>query len=309
MAKTFDAESTAEEVLDGVDLAGKRVLVTGVSAGLGAETARVLTAHGATVVGTARDLAKAAAAVGETTGGALSLVALDLASLASVRVCADALLADGRPLDLVIANAGVMHVPKGSTVDGFETHFGTNFLGHFVLINRIRPLLRPGARVVSLTSWAHNYSDVDLDDPHYDKPPYDEHAAYGRSKTANALFAVEFDRRYKAEGIRAAAAHPGGIYTELYRHMDPAFVAQLTAVPEGGSPILPKSVSQGVATPLWAGIAAPAEDVGGRYCEDCHVAEVVTNGDSFFGVRDYAVDPDRARALWATAERLVGETF
>jgi NAD(P)-dependent dehydrogenase (short-subunit alcohol dehydrogenase family) len=315
MSKSFNAESTAEEVLDGVDLTGKRVLVTGVSAGLGAETARVLLAHGAQVTGTARDLHKAEAALGPAGESALSrnrlsLVELDLASLASVRACADRLLADGRPFDLIIASAGVMHVPKSATVDGFETHFGTNYIGHFVLINHLRALLPRGSRVVNLTSWGHNYSDVDLDDLNYDKPPYDEHGAYGRSKTANILFALEFDRRHKAQGIRATAVHPGGIYTELYRHMDAEIVKKLIAVPEGGgAPILPKSVSQGVATQLWAGLVASADDVGGRYCEDCHVAPVVDNGNSFLGVRDYAVNPDRAKALWVAAEKMVGERF
>lgn len=310
MAKAFDAESTAEEVLGGANLTGKRVLVTGVSAGLGTETARVLLAHGAEVVGTARDIAKAKAALGEVAdAGGMSLVQLDLASLKSVRACADALLAYGRQFDVVIANAGVMHVPKGMTEDGFETHFGTNYIGHFVLINRILPLLKPGARVVNLTSWGHNYSDVDLDDLNCDLGVYDEHAAYGRSKTANILFAVEFDRRHRDKGIRATATHPGGIATELYRHMDPVFVAQLTAVPEGGKAILPKSLSQGIATHIWAGFVAPADEVGGRYCEDCHVAEVVDSGDVFFGVRDYAVNRERARELWARAERLVGETY
>jgi len=308
MTRTFDAESTSEQVLEGVDLSGKRVLVTGVSAGLGEETVRQLASKGAQVVGTARDIAKAKKVLGDIPG--LELVELDLASLASVRACADKLNADGRSFDLVIANAGVMHVPKGETADGFETHFGTNYLGHFVLINRILPLLKPGSRIVNVTSWGHNYGDVDFDDLNYDNGTYDEHAAYGRSKTANILFAVELDRRLRDKGIRAVAVHPGGIPTELYRHMDPAFVSQLTAVPEGGgAPILPKSVSQGSASQIWAGVVARAEEVGGRYVEDCHVAETVDNGDVFFGVRDYAVNPDRARTLWAKAEQMVGETF
>ncbi|MCB2073551.1 MAG: SDR family NAD(P)-dependent oxidoreductase [Novosphingobium sp.] len=306
MTKTFDAETTAEDVLDGMDLSGKRVLVTGVSAGLGAETARQLAARGAGVVGTARSLDKAKSALPDS----VELVELDLASLASVRACTDKLLADGKRFDLVIANAGVMHVPKGQTADGFETHFGTNFLGHFLLINRIAGLLNPGARIVNLTSWGHNYSDVDLDDLNFENAPYEEHAAYGRSKTANILFTVEFDRRYRDKGIRATAVHPGGIPTELYRHMDPEFVKSLTAVPEGGgAPILPKSESQGVATQLWAGLVAPADEVGGRYCEDCHASEVVSSDDVFFGVRDYAVDPQRAGILWSKAEQLVGERF
>src|SRR5271167_1136226 len=160
MAKTFGATSTTDEVLEGVNLSGKRVLVTGVSAGPGVETARALAAHGAEVVGAARDLAKAKAATVEVRAGAaddggLELVELNLASLASVRACADALIADGGRFDLVIANAGVMACPFGKTADGFETQFGTNHLGHFVLVNRIAALMKPGSRLVNLSSAGH----------------------------------------------------------------------------------------------------------------------------------------------------------
>src|ERR1700689_2783167 len=218
-AKTFGATSTTDEVLDGVSLSGKRVLVSGVSAGLGVETARALAAHGAEVVGAARDLTKAKAATQQVradaaNGGGLELVELDLASLASVRACADALLEDGRKFDVIIANAGVMACPKGQTADGFETQFGTNHLGHFVFVNRIAPLLKSGARLVNLSSAGHRFSDVDLEDPNFERTPYAEFVAYGRSKTANVLFAVEFDRRHKASGVRATAGGPGGIRTE-----------------------------------------------------------------------------------------------
>src|SRR6202167_2422469 len=224
MSKSFGAESTTDEVLDGVSLSGKRVLVTGVSAGLGVETARALAAHGAEVVRAARDLSKAKTATAQVradaaNGGGLELVELDLASLASVRACADALLADASPFDLVIANAGVMACPFGKTADGFETQFGVNHLGHFVLVNRIAALMKPGSRLVNLSSAGHRYSDVDLDDPNFDRTPYDPWAAYGRSKTANILFAVEFDRRHKASGVAATAVHPGGIQTELSRFL------------------------------------------------------------------------------------------
>ncbi|HKR88236.1 MAG TPA: SDR family NAD(P)-dependent oxidoreductase, partial [Phenylobacterium sp.] len=210
MAKTFGHHSTTDDVLQGVDLSGKRILVTGVSAGLGVETARALAAHGAEVVGAARDLAKAEAATAPVRaqaadGGSLSLVELDLASLASVRKCADALVTAGRPFDLVIANAGVMATPFGRTADGFETQFGTNHLGHFVLVNRIAGLIAPGGRFVGLSSAAHRFSDVNLDDPSFAHTEYTPFGAYGRSKTANVLFAVEFDRRQKARGLRAAA--------------------------------------------------------------------------------------------------------
>ena len=214
MAKIFGATSTTDEVLEDVTLRGKRVLVTGVSAGLGVETARALVAHGAEVVGAARDLmqgqsgdrgVRAAAA----NGGGFELVELDLASLASVRACADALIADGFGFDLVIANAGVMADPFGKTADGFETQFGTNHLGHFVLVNRIAPLMKPGARLVNLSSAGHRYADVDLDDPNFERAPYEPFVAYGRSKTANVLFAVEFDRRHKATRPHRDGGSPG----------------------------------------------------------------------------------------------------
>jgi NAD(P)-dependent dehydrogenase (short-subunit alcohol dehydrogenase family) len=176
MTGIFGANSTTDDVLSGKDLSGKRVLVTGVSAGLGVETARALAAHGAQVVGTARDLAKARRATAEVraqaaNGGGLNLVELDLASLESVRACAGALLADGRPFDAVIANARVMRTPFGHTADGFETQFGTNHLGHFVLVNRIASLIASGGRLVNVSSSGHRYSDVDLDDPNFEPLP------------------------------------------------------------------------------------------------------------------------------------------
>ncbi len=190
MSKIFGAESTTDEVLAGVDLHGKRILVTGVSAGLGVETARALAAHGAEIVGAARDLEKARAATQEVraqakaAGGGLELIELDLASLASVRAAADALVADGRTFDLVIANAGVMACPKSFTRDGFEMQFGTNHLGHFVFVNRIISLFKPGSRLVNLSSAGHRYGDVNLDDPNFEHTEYTEFGAYGRSKTA-----------------------------------------------------------------------------------------------------------------------------
>jgi NAD(P)-dependent dehydrogenase (short-subunit alcohol dehydrogenase family) len=310
-------------VLEGVDLSGKRILVTGVSAGLGVETARTLAAHGAEVVGAARDLNKAKAATEQVRAqapkaGGLELVALDLASLASVRACADALVSAGKPFDLVIANAGVMACPKSQTSDGFETQFGTNHLGHFVFVNRIASLLKPGSRLVNLSSAGHRFADVDLDDPNFERTACTEFGAYGRSKTANILFAVEFDRRHKAHGVRAAAVHPGGIQTELSRHVTPEVRQQLTARLErinaanaaaGLPPFTYKTIPQGAATSVWAGVVAAAEEVGGRYCEDCHVAERGEGVEAMAGVRAYALDPDHAKALWAKSEEMVGERF
>jgi len=325
MTVPFGATSTTDEVLAGVDLSGKRILVTGVSAGLGVETARSLAAHGAQVIGAARDLRKAEAATAVVrkdaakSGGSFELVALDLAALASVRACADALVAAGRPLDLIISNAGVMAPPFGHTADGFETQFGTNHLGHFVFVNRIASLLRPGGRLVNVASSGHRFSDIDLDDPNFARTPYDPWIAYGRSKTANILFAVEFDRRHRGRGIRAAALHPGGIQTELGRHLDDGALQSMVETinaeqaAEGKPPYQFKTIPQGAATSVWAGVVAPADEIGGCYCENCHVSPVLTTDGNISmmseGVRPYALDPERAKALWAKSEEMVGETF
>jgi NAD(P)-dependent dehydrogenase (short-subunit alcohol dehydrogenase family) len=280
-----------------------------------------LAAHGASVVGAARDLAKAeratteVRAAAERDGGRLELVELDLASLGSVRTCADRLLADGRRFDIVIANAGVMVTPFARTADGFETQFGTNHLGHFALVNRIAPLIRDGGRLVNLSSAGHGLSDVDLDDPNFEQTAYDPWIAYGRSKTANILFAVEFDRRHRHRGVRACAVHPGGINTELGRHMTEAemeaLVAQIDAAhaAAGMPPFRFKTIPQGAATSVWAAAVAQAGAVGGRYCEDCHVAEIADGEGIRSGVRPYALDGARAKELWALSEQLVGERF
>lgn len=304
MARTFGATSTADEVLDGIDLAGKRFLVTGTSSGIGLETARALSARGADVVGAVRDLAKA-----RPTGTA---VALDLASLASIRASADALLADGRPFDAIIANAGVMATPPGRTADGFELQFGTNHLGHFALVTRIAPLLTDGGRLVVLSSQAHRVADIDLDDPNVDRQPHDPWVAYGRSKTANALFAVEFDRRHRHRGIRAASVMPGNSLTDLARHLsaaDPqglfATVGQARA-DAGLAPPQLKDIGQVAATSVWAAVVADKDRIGGRYLEDCAVAAIDDTPNPFAdGVRSYALDADRAAQLWAKSEELI----
>ena len=321
MENTFGATSTTDDVLSGFNLKGKRILVTGVSAGLGVETARALAAHGAQVVGAARDLGKAEVATAQVRsaavagGGTFEMVALDLANLKSVRACADALLAKGEPFDVLIANAGVMATPFGHTADGFETQFGTNHLGHFVLVNRIAPLIRAGGRLVNLSSAGHRFANVDLEDPNFERTPYDPFVAYGRSKTANILFAVAFDRRHRARGIRAAAVHPGGIHTELGRHLDSSHAQtmveqinkQLAA--EGKPPYQWKTIPQGAATSVWTAVVASADEVGGRYCENCHVGRVVADNVTISvvseGVRGYALDPNNAEALWSKSEQMV----
>jgi NAD(P)-dependent dehydrogenase (short-subunit alcohol dehydrogenase family) len=319
MSNRFGATSTTDEVLEGVKLSGKRVLVTGVSAGLGVETARALAAHGAEVVGAARDVSKAQKATEQVraqaaAGGSLQVIQLDLASLASVRRCADDLLTAGKSFDLIIANAGVMACPKSSTADGFETQFGTNHLGHFVLVNRIASLLKANGRLVNVSSAGHRFSDVDLEDPNFEHTRYDEWIAYGRSKTANVLFAVEFDRRHKTRGVRATALHPGGIQTELGRHMTAEvrdnMIASINASQPKDAPAFSwKSIPQGAATSVWAACVAEAQEVGGRYCEDCHVAEINPEPGFRGGVQPYALDPQRAQALWEKSEQMVGERF
>lgn len=315
---TLGKTSTTDEVLKDVDLSGKRVLVTGCSAGIGVETARCLAARGAYVVGAVRDLKKAEANTESVkrdakNGGGIEFVELDLSSLDSARKCADALLAKGEKFDLVIANAGVMACPKSQTKDGFETQFGTNHLGHFVFINRIAPLFKQNSRLVNLSYAGHRFADVDLQDPNFEKSEYKEFIAYGRSKTANILFAVEFDRRHKDKGIRATAVHPGVIRTELGRHMGPDSMEKMEEQIKKIDPTFKaKSVEQGAATSIWAGVVAPPEAIGGKYCEDCHVAETVDAGadpNIRGGVRKYAVDPDNAKALWKKSEEMVGETF
>lgn len=304
--------TTTDEVLDGTDLTATTALVTGASAGLGVETVRALAARGASLVLGVRDPSKAERAL-DAAGvdpSRYELRTVDLGDLASVRSFTDGVAADHDRLDLLIANAGVMACPQGSTVDGFETQFGTNHLGHFVLVNRLVPLLLVGApsRIVVLSSAGHRIADVDLDDPSFETTSYDPWIAYGRSKTANVLFAVELDRRLRDRGVRATAVHPGAVPTELSRHLTDETL-ELMAKHRGDRPLQFKEIPAGAATSVWAGVAADAAEIGGRYCEDCAVADITDDRSSPTGVYAYAVDPDRAQALWARSEELVGERF
>ncbi|WP_263357689.1 SDR family NAD(P)-dependent oxidoreductase [Acidicapsa ligni] len=325
MTNTFGATSTADEVLSGINLNGKRILVTGVSAGIGVETARSLVSHGAHVVGAVRDLAKAQRATTEITkdaqaqGGNFELVEADLAKLSSARACANALLDSGEQFDVVIANAGVMATPLEYTVDGFERQFGTNHLGHFVLINRIAALIRDGGRLVNLSSGAHRYTNVDLDDPNFARTEYQPFVGYGRSKTANILFGVEFDKRHRARGTRATAVHPGLIKTELGRHMEPGSMEKMIdqmnqqLAAEGKEPFVLKTIQQGAATSVWCAVVASGDEVGAGYCENCRTSPVISDnrplGPLDDGVRAYALDAATAEALWKKSEEMVGEEF
>ena len=307
----FGSDSTTDDVLAGVDLTDVNVLITGTSAGLGVETARAVASRGATVVGVVRDLDKARRSLDEAGATGVDLYQADLASLASIRAFTDTFYADGHDrIDVLIANAGIMACPQSTTADGFELQFGTNHLGHVLLVGRLLPLLLTGtpARVVMVSSAGHSFSDVSLDDPGFEHTPYDAWTAYGRSKTANVLFAVELDRRLRDRGVRATALHPGGILTDLGRHLtDETMVALVEA--RGGQDVTFKSVPQGAATSVWAGFVAEPDEIGGRYCEDCAVAPVIDDPNASPGVMRYALDPDTAASLWLRSEQMVGESF
>ncbi|WP_010626805.1 SDR family NAD(P)-dependent oxidoreductase [Halomonas sp. KM-1] len=318
MTDKLGAKTTADEVLAGIDLTGKRFLVTGISGGIGLETARALVAKGATVIGAVRGLARAEAATAAVRdaasqgGSNLALVELDLASLQSVRACTDKLLTDGMPFDAIIANAGVMATPFEKTVDGFELQFAANYLGHFALITRIERLLADNGRVVMLSSQAHRVADVDLDDPGFERQEYNPFVAYGKSKTAMSLFAVEFDRRHRDRGIRAASVMPGNSMTDLARHFSPEAVQELfetvgKARADAGLPPLElKEIPQAAATSVWAAVVADKDEIGGRYLEDCAVAPIDDTPNPFAdGVKSYALDADRARQLWSLSEQWV----
>ena len=316
----FGHDTTADEVLEGIDLTGKLALVTGGASGLGTETARALAARGAHVVIAVRDTEKGAAAAKEIREGSgsdkVDVIELDLASLDSIRQCADTFAAIYDRLDLLINNAGVMACPLAHTADGFEMQFGTNHLGHFLLTNRLAPLLEKSApaRIVNLSSRGHQFDDVHLDDPNFERRDYDKWASYGQSKTANVQFSVGLEKRLGGKGVHAYAVHPGGIMTNLGRHLTEDDIAMLRKRIEDNASQSPssgggfKSIPAGAATTCFAATAPELEGKGGVYLEDCHVAQVDDESRQD-GVRSYAVDPGKAEALWTLSEEMVGEKF
>jgi NAD(P)-dependent dehydrogenase (short-subunit alcohol dehydrogenase family) len=296
------AYPTASEVVSGHDLTGMNVIVTGGTSGLGAETVRVLAAAGARVVAAGRSRGTA-----ELPASA-EFEELDLASLASVGAFVRRW---NRPLHLLINNAGVMRTPFGRTADGFELQFGTNHLGHFALTIGLLPALQDAgsARVVVLSSRGHRRSDVDFDDPNYHSRRYDPWAAYGQSKTANCLFAVGLTRR----GRPANAVAPGAIQTSLMRHIPHEELAERGWLDSAGNRINGpgpewKTVEQGAATTVWAAVAPELQGVGGKYLDNCAIAEPWTGpGEVPYGsYAPYALDPDHAERLWALSEKLTG---
>jgi NAD(P)-dependent dehydrogenase (short-subunit alcohol dehydrogenase family) len=314
---TFGPETTTDEVLDGIDLSGQRFLVTGASAGLGVETTRALAAHGASVVMAVRDLEKGDAArtaiLDQVPNADLELRQLDLASFDSVRAFCAGFLADHDRLDCLIANAGIMACPELRTVDGWEMQFGTNHLGHFLLFNLIAPALVANgpSKVVLLSSAGHRFSDVDLDDPNFERTPYDAWVAYGRAKTANVLCAVGIDDRFKEQGVRANALHPGGIVTELGRHLTEETLGQLRSATKAAAAAEPnkavwKSIPAGAATTVYVACHPDAKGIGGGYFEDCGLAGTASDPASRSGVRSYALDRESADRLWDKSLEWVG---
>jgi len=309
----FGATTTAAEVAAGVDLRGRVAVVTGGSSGIGPETARVLSAAGARVVVGARDVKKAERALAGATG--VDVRPLDLADPDSVDRFARSVVDSGSALDLLVNNAGVMALPLTRDGRGYEMQFATNHLGHFQLTARLWGPLRRArqARVIALSSAGHRRAPVDLDDPNFTRRPYDRWAAYGQSKSANSLFAVELDRRGRGHGVRAFAVHPGGILTELARHMTDEELSAYGVVREGETLRVPsgyKTVEQGAATSVWCAVSPALDGKGGVYCEDCDIAEIVPDdSEPLRGVRRWAVDPGHAEALWGLSERLTGLTW
>ena len=310
---TFGFATTTAEVLDGIDLTGKRVLVTGGTSGLGAETARAMASTGAEVIITARSKDKAAdvvAAVKKDSGADVAVEEIELGSLASIRTFAKRFLAQYDTLDILINNAGIMACPQAKTEDGVELQFGTNHLGHFLLTNMLAPALTEGtpARVVSLSSNGHQISPVLFDDINFESTEYDKWAAYGQSKTANVLFTVGLDKRLASQGVRAYAVHPGAIFTALTRHLEQA---ELQAMADAiqSTPGVIKTPEQGAATQVYAATAPELEGTGGVYLADCVVCEINDDDPSSEPVRSYALDPELADRLWAVSEEMVGQRF
>ncbi|MGH3644454.1 MAG: SDR family NAD(P)-dependent oxidoreductase [Mycobacterium sp.] len=301
-----------DEVLSGVNLTGKVCVITGATGGLGLVAARGLATAGATVAVAGRDpqrLRSAADAIAtETPAASVETVELELDSLASVRSAAAQISARFPRIDVLINNAGVMFTPFERTHDGFELQFGVNHLGHFELTRRVMPLLlnAGSARVVNLSSDGHRIFDIDFEDPNWEQRPYDKFQAYGASKTANVLFTVALDARYRDSGVRSFAVHPGTVATSLSRHMsrdDMKAMMALGAADREPSAPRPKleviSPEQGAATSVWAAVSDELTGLGGLYLKDCAVSD---------SAMPYATDPLRAERLWTISEQLCQST-
>ncbi|NOU82312.1 SDR family NAD(P)-dependent oxidoreductase [Paenibacillus sp. LMG 31459] len=312
----FGPDTTAEQVIQGHNLSGKIAIVTGGYSGLGLETTRVLAAAGATVIVPVRTPEKARLALAGIPG--VQLEALDLLDPASVDAFAQRFLDSGRPLDILIHSAGIMASPLARDSRGYEAQFATNHLGHFQLAARLWPALvkSGGARVVSVSSRGHRIAGIDFADVNFERRAYEKWTAYGQSKTANVLFALELDKRGQEHGVRAFSLHPGSILTDLARHLSEDELRGMGALDEAGNPIPAertghmKTVQQGAATSVWCAVSPQLEGKGGVYCEDADIAPVAESGDSHQpGVQDWAIDPGNALRLWELSEAMTGVTF
>ena len=301
----FGHDTTADDVLRGMELQGKLAVVTGGYSGLGLETTRALAKAGARIVVPARRPDAAREALAGIDG--VEIDELDLGDLDSVRAFADRFLASGRSIDILIDNAAIMASPETRVGPGWEAQFATNHLGHFALANRLWPALAAdgGARVVSVSSTGHRRSDIRWDDLEF-RQGYDKWEAYGQAKTANVLFAVQLDALGKESGVRAFALHPGGILTPLQRHLTREEMVGYGWIDADGNPLNPgfKTPEQGAATQVWAATSPQLDGLGGVFCEDCEIAEVST--DDSPGVRPYAIDQASAARLWALSAELTG---
>jgi NAD(P)-dependent dehydrogenase (short-subunit alcohol dehydrogenase family) len=320
MGSGFTAASTTYDVLEGIDLHGKVAIVTGGYSGLGKETVRAFRSAGAEVVVPARDVARAAGELADI--DEVTVEELDLLDPASIDAFADRFLASGRALHLLVNSAGIMANPLTRDARGYESQFATNHLGHFQLTTRLLPALRKagGARVVAVSSRGHRYSSVDFDDPNFERREYAPYPAYGQSKTANVLFAVELDERERANGIRAFAVHPGSIVTNLSRFTDRETLRQGGILDANDEPVIDperglKTVEQGAATQVWCAVSPELDGYGGVYCENVDIAAVHTSDQAdagvlavtpgAFGVLPYAIDRENARRLWTLSEELL----
>ena len=308
----FSAASTAYDVIKGIDLSGKTAIVTGGYSGIGIDTVKALVSSGAEVVVPARDLERARKNLGDV--AQVTVEPMDLMYPASIDIFAERFLAGGKPLHILINSAGVMMNPLTRDARGYESQLATNHLGHYQLTMRLWPALRAahGARVVSVSSRGHRLSPMDFNDPQFERREYDKRVAYGQSKTANALFALTLDRLGEPHGIRAFSLHPGGIVTELARHLTAQELLATGFVQEDGTPIFDpsrdmKTPPQGAATSIWCATSHQLDDKGGVYCENSDSAEPVpADSDRLSGVRPWAIDQDEADKLWDLSEKLTG---
>jgi NAD(P)-dependent dehydrogenase (short-subunit alcohol dehydrogenase family) len=305
----FGLRTEAREALGGRDLTGKVAIVTGGYSGLGLETTRALAEAGAIVIVPARTPEKAQRALAGIAN--VEQAALDLADPASIDAFAGGFLSRTKKLDILVNNAAIMASPLMRDARGYEAQFATNHLGHFQLTARLWPALKGGARVVSLSSIGHRIAPVDFDDPSFERTEYNKWLAYGRAKSANALFAIGLDRRGAAHGVRAFAVHPGGIMTDLQRFMPEEEKRAMGWIDEHGNVNERfKTPSQGAATSVWCAANAQLDGKGGVYCEDCDIAVAVAADDKgFSGVRPWAIDPAQADKLWELSERMTGVRF